>query len=702
MSNISLLNKSRFELREPLRSFLTSLKNIFDADSCALYLINEKNIDQDEKIEEFTRKFPNGPRLKKDGILITNKSGAVFTAKDVAEYYVLKFIGVDDSYEDDKKSLASYWTFDYKNRPNKYIVCYGCHAAEHIYGEGITGLSARTKTIQHLSGKAIYDCPSRSGDDDTERDIHPKCKELISIPILGKNEEIVGVIRMDIYDIPGGESKTFKFDHHFSDEKDKDKSCMTINSLINEMCLQVVEISGKDSKEKSYDKLFNGINIIECIKAIKKNIDAGCKVDSDAVHSTNDNIRTEENSSKLEEGIKLEDDTSGSGDKNNYEGNKKIYALTRHLFYVFQRHTYIGYDEIMKRVMYYIEDVFDCLDMAEYYKITEGRLLKFRDHEQLMLYSTDRYRDHFMHQFHVFVLGYIFLNYIGIDHIRKIINKKLQNTSSYNKIEIDNKGVLRIWALITLFHDIAYIFEKYDKTMQKFISEQLFAEIPVHVEWGRILSDKHGSTSYIDSLRKMTDFFESQNTFSQTNKTELFRNYIQALQDNQDHGLISAILLINLFIPAIHKKYNNNNEDQNKRAAEVYLSALSISMHNDCVFGTLKESPENRYISFENFPFEFLLMYCDTIQEWGRKKEIDKVFYDAPILEKITLDTVDNKKSINCHLKYLCAEYPDENKLSSFLDSKISRFRSSDTVFGITYSYARRSEVTPFTFYRPK
>ena len=406
-----------------------SLRNIFNADACALYLISD-NMDIDEKKEEFVRRFKDCPKNNsKDGLDIKNASGKAMIADDHMEYDILKFIGVDDYYKDDKGFAANHWSYDYKNRPHKYIVIKKCDCT-YIYGEGITGLTARSKKMQHLIGNKIDRCPSRSGEEDTERNIHPKCVELISIPIINKDidtgeEFIRGVVRLDVYDVPGRDEKRLKYDSYFGK---KNGGIKELNSIINDLSLQLEKISSKDAEEKSYNKLFQGIEIIKAIKTIGEIIGSSEKKSNSDVASVN-----------VDDEKDREKDYNGLPD---VDRNKEIYDLTRHLFFVFQRYTYIGYDEIMERVLYYIKDVFDCLNMSDYYKITEERLLKFRDHEQLMLYSTDKYRDHFMHQFHVFVLGYIFLNFIGIDVVKDRINNRLEKTLSYDKVKIDEEGLI--------------------------------------------------------------------------------------------------------------------------------------------------------------------------------------------------------------------------------------------------------------------
>jgi len=794
------IEDKRFEIREPIRSFLSTVKDYFGYDACALYLISvEETMHKKEKEEEFQKRFSEGnvvieyldedkieqdkinnaeikkeyiqkvaldfdnkhnDKSNKDDNKICEKISIIFYREKIVDtsdkekiknlscyeklkngfikdikrnknidivydkcdtpYKILKFIGVDDSYISGGEK-KQHWIYDYDKRPNKYIVFDHNFFDQvsnikdknllYVENEGITAMVGRRNVIVHMDKDQIYKIfgpKVRLKKDDTERNIHPECDELLAIPIYD-GDEIQGVIRLDNYnDHKGHENanknrkgKYWDIKNLMDDKKNKinpdDPENIIVTGkedlfkIIQELCLQVIKVSRVITEKDAYDDLFQGKKIIDAILKI--------------------------------------------GEKANAEntGNQKIYELTKHLFFVFQRHTYAGYEEIMTRTMLYIKDVFKSVGMEKYYDLTERKLHDFMDHEKLMLYSTKKYRDHFMHQFHVFVMGYIIINAIGIGAIKKRINKRLECTEEYHKIKIDDDGVLRIWVLISLFHDIAYIFQQYDKTMQKFISDNLLADIPVHIDWGVILSSSKSKVSYINTMTELTKFFTSPeecvepNTKTnayhkmQTNKTELLKNYIQALEDNQDHGVLGAILLINLYMKIIKDNYDGNHNEVSSRIVELYLAALAISMHNSCTYKTLKESAEKRYISFDSFPLEFLLMYCDTAQEWGRKKEIDKVFYDAPVLESIDIKPLQSESEKNgnngyknnmeeesceysvseimCKLKYKELNYPDEEKLDGFFLEKLSKFSSKRIKFEIEYGYEQSNGIkTTFVF----
>ena len=61
MKKITAIEKKRFEIREPIRSFLATVKNYFGYDACALYLISvEETMHKNEKVEEFKKRFSDG------------------------------------------------------------------------------------------------------------------------------------------------------------------------------------------------------------------------------------------------------------------------------------------------------------------------------------------------------------------------------------------------------------------------------------------------------------------------------------------------------------------------------------------------------------------------------------------------------------------------------------------------------------------
>ncbi len=154
-------------------------------------------------------------------------------------------------------------------------------------------------------------------------------------------------------------------------------------------------------------------------------------------------------------------ENSGKISNNTTSINGRIYKDTLHLFYVLKRKEYVGYEEILVRVAEYSNDISKYLGFSSESKPFTDFLEKFKKHEELLFHGLNDFRDHFMHQFHVFVSGYIIINKIGFDKFKsKIRNSMIAYGKSEKDLNISKCNILRIWFLVSFFHDHAYIFEK--------------------------------------------------------------------------------------------------------------------------------------------------------------------------------------------------------------------------------------------------
>ncbi len=201
------------------------------------------------------------------------------------------------------------------------------------------------------------------------------------------------------------------------------------------------------------------------------------------------------------------------------------------------------------------------------------------------------YRDHYLHQFQVFLLGLSI-----IDKIKG----RFPN-------EVD-----KLWLITSSCHDMAYPLQLYDKWAQEFFKESL--NIP---EVG--VSDM--KSSFIDgSLLSSLGYIVNALCKSHFG-TELIGNWLQAerplvlffhniITGRKHHCVLSSLFLLkqaqscaptltdSLFVP----------------------SALAIALHHDVVWKELPQERQLKSLKFDNDPLTFLLMFCDCAQEWGRPK----------------------------------------------------------------------------------
>lgn len=395
--------------------------------------------------------------------------------------------------------------------------------------------------------------------------------------------------------------------------------------------------------------------------------------------------------------------------------NKEIYDTTLHLFLVLKRNEYIGYDEILDRITAYANDISELLDLTEDMTGSFKRFLEgVRKHEELLLCGLNDYRDHFMHQFHVFVSGYIIINELGIDEVfRTKIDKSLLHILGKKRYDfvLSKSDVLRIWFLTAFYHDYAYILEKIDNELSNFFEDVLGYRFTVEFNWEQLLVKESEFPKY---LNYMVKFFSSE---KETNPGTLLRNYLDSIIKRHDHGVLSALLLINY-----------NSRATQKRLNECLYAALAISLHNKTVYENLTEANKRR-ISFESFPIAFLLAYCDTAQSFGRlegrdhvessiypvrfsgieinnkkvKKPIESsceiIMYSDVEKDKTMSTSISEKTKIIYKLEYICEQLhkiPRVDMLEKWAKNIHDIFNSEEYLFEIEY-YKKGQEEPIYT-----
>jgi hypothetical protein len=216
------------------------------------------------------------------------------------------------------------------------------------------------------------------------------------------------------------------------------------------------------------------------------------------------------------------------------------------------------------------------------------------------------YRDHYLHQFQVFVLGSCILDKMitcGCPDLPPNIDKQ--------------------WLITSSFHDVAYPLQLYDSWAKKFFEESLGIPDMGESDLKSYFIDR----SLLSSLGFIINALSERhfggplkgNWLSQERGLVLF--FYDRITKLKHHCILSSIFLLKQA-----QKYSPDQVD------ELFVPpALAIALHhyND-VFKKLnskdeawKNLPENRKLESIDFcknPLAFMLMFCDCVQEWGRPK----------------------------------------------------------------------------------
>jgi hypothetical protein len=234
-----------------------------------------------------------------------------------------------------------------------------------------------------------------------------------------------------------------------------------------------------------------------------------------------------------------------------------------------------------------------------YRPIFEDRLVKiikkFESFNKNILPEMPRYRDHFVHQMIVFLLGIVILDKLEYE---EIFNKAYAKNP---KQRISKEQAEAYWFLTAFFHDVAYPLQTANKWFWKNVEHLLIDS-----------AKRKNKNLPVDSILFNADYIECIDHLVSYHRDVLCRDdkdlrrtlidvlYPKSDQDvAMDHGIMSALMLIN---------------ETNFELNDILPCASAIALHND-----LGDHGNIERIVFERHPLAFLLIYCDALHEWGRK-----------------------------------------------------------------------------------
>jgi len=254
---------------------------------------------------------------------------------------------------------------------------------------------------------------------------------------------------------------------------------------------------------------------------------------------------------------------------------------------------------------------FGIIEVKEYFE-------KFSKFEEV-LYGTDRYyRDHSLHVFRVFLLGFHLLNhelYPGLEI--NIIFKSIEipHSVQLKNVSISPEEKQAIWTLIALSHDLGYPLEKIDKINDKirkiieYYGPSGIEEFKYHLPLqNQILNDF--ILKFISS-KLIQDNTESK--FLTVIQNKYYLKFAKAFE-NFSHGIMSCILLMKHLVYFKESDYSHSFKNPlDERDAKQFLIRKTILR---CIAS--HDNEDIYHIQPNNF--SFLLTICDNLQEWDRPR----------------------------------------------------------------------------------
>ncbi len=252
--------------------------------------------------------------------------------------------------------------------------------------------------------------------------------------------------------------------------------------------------------------------------------------------------------------------------------------------------------EITNEINRYFDDLCSILNIP---KNLIKRQKKFLEEEKSLSGIRESYREHYIHQFHVFLAGYICAEKLGLDYLCNLLNKKYDPS----QIKWTEDDIVKAIFLQSMWHDCAYLSEFLEEVLKYYITE-------FYLDWNSFWKRSH---SFVSRLAKLL-------TKEDEKKVKIEELFINEITKRQNHGVIASVQFMEEYLEyTLHAP-------EDKKMNIIYLeSALSIALHNWPVWKPLSDVLGDK-ITFYKHPLQYLLMYNDFVQEWGREVHREVIY----------------------------------------------------------------------------
>jgi len=274
----------------------------------------------------------------------------------------------------------------------------------------------------------------------------------------------------------------------------------------------------------------------------------------------------------------------------------------------------------------FVSEVFNAL-WKEYIGVPYSKFLENFEPALLHVFAEGEergekyYRDHYIHQFQVFLLGVYIIDSLYDD---------------FKKYKCQKPEIK--WLITSSFHDMAWPVQLYDDWSEDFFKKVFKLDTKLaHLELKSSFVDQ-SFLSCMGYLISSLYWFHKAikvegNWLADKDKKELVQFFYKEITGKRNHCILSSMSLLKMVQDfsfneknMIKQRILNDKGQFDNIVKKVFVpSALAIALHDKKVWQELrKENDEDnppkilRNMEFEKDPLSFLLIFCDSIQEWGR------------------------------------------------------------------------------------
>jgi hypothetical protein len=241
-----------------------------------------------------------------------------------------------------------------------------------------------------------------------------------------------------------------------------------------------------------------------------------------------------------------------------------------------------------------------------------------------ILKEVPYYRDHFIHQFVVYLLGSYIIFKMKYLSPKDTIFSHCYKDEKNNEVQIE-ENIEKLWFLTAMFHDISYPFAKtsewYHKMLSKFIPVDEDKKIDFQSEILKYIFLTCGQM-HLENIDRLVKFHRRMGR-EDKNLRDIILDDVD--KHGIDHAVLSALVVMSEDIDSIEQE----------------ICGSSVIFHN-----RIYASGKVDKMDFIAHPLSFLLIFCDFLHEWGRKENPD---YSKAVFHQLNniIVTKDFKDIIN-------------------------------------------------------
>jgi len=214
-----------------------------------------------------------------------------------------------------------------------------------------------------------------------------------------------------------------------------------------------------------------------------------------------------------------------------------------------------------------------------------------KEFEGMLKEVLPKYRDHFIHSFNVFLLGYYILNRL------KSIKTDFDFRSNFPNL---------CWMLAATHHDSAYVIEKMEFWLNKLLEKFLGVNPGLSSNIAQILP-----MTYFDFMRAISCWHKQpMGNLAGYNldavDLALLNEMNISITQRRDHGVLGSLMLVHSL--AIKQGFLAREGVYGNFLYTHIPACHAISIHH---LSSIR-------IVFSKHPLAFLLVLCDELQDWGR------------------------------------------------------------------------------------